>query len=266
MPIEFLLPKPFELDIKDIIERQFIKMIRKHNQVSSVISGLISAISLIVMFCFIPYARANHLFAKEDREAILAVIYLVLIAVVFMSGGNCVSTWSTASEMPQLTNDFQVKQTSFYIAISYERIESLIKDYLYSKKIKSKLVFNYYNVYADIYDELSGDTTRYFIGQMENGQLIPIGNHNKYCKLATKSMLTAINSYALYIKKHHLESEFADSATLRFSTKYLGKDYKPMLVMTNKSGKVLHLKQDISNLPDNVICSNEIEEDENYAN
>lgn len=256
MPIEFLLPKPFELDIKDIIECQYIKMIRKHNQISSVISGLISVISLIVMFYFIPYARANHLFMKKDQEAILAVIYLVLIALVFISGGNCINTGYTASEMPQLTNHFQVKQTSFYISISYEEIELLIKNYLYSKKTKSKLVFNYYKVYADIYDELSGDTTRYFMGQMKNGQLMPVGNYNKYCKPATKSMLTIINSYALYIKKHHLESEFADSATLRLSTKYLDKDYKPMLVMTNKNGKTLHLKQNGNINVKNVVSTN----------
>lgn len=256
LPIEFLLPNPFEPDIKDIIERQYIRMIRKHKQISSVISGLISVISLIVMFCFIPYARVNHLFTNEDRESILAVIYLVLIAVIFISGGNCINAGYTASEMPQLANHFQVKQTSFYIAISYERIESLIEDYLHSKKIKSKLVFNYYKVYADIYDELSGDTTRYFMGQMKNGQLMPVGNYNKYCKLATKSMLTIINSYALYIKKHHLESEFADSATLRFSTKYLDKDYKPMLVMTNKNGKTLHLKQNGNINVKNVVSTN----------
>ena len=256
MPIEFLLPKPFELDIKDIIERQYIRMIRKHKQIYSAISGLISVISLIVMFYFILYARVNHLFAKEDREYILAVIYLVLIAVVFISGGNCLNAGYTASEMPQLTNHFQVKQTSFYIAISYEEIELLIKDYLYSKKTKSQLVFNCHKVYVDIYDELSGDTTRYFMGQMENGQLMPIGNHNKYCKLATKSMLTTINSYALYIKKHHLESEFADSATLRLSTKYLDKDYKPMLVMKNKNGKTLHLKQNSNINVKNVVSTN----------
>ena len=145
-------------------------------------------------------------------------------------------------------------------------MEQLSKDYLRSKRTKLKLAFNYYNVYVDIYDETSSNTTRYFIGQMKNEQLMPVGNYNKYCKLATTDMITTINSYALYIKKHHLENEFADSATLRYSAKYLDKDYKPMLVMTNKSGKVLHLKQDISNLPDNVICSNEIEEDENYAN
>lgn len=266
MPIEFLLPKPFELDIKDIIERQYIKMIRKHKQIYSAISGLISVISLIAMFYFIPYARVNHFFAKEDREFILAVIYLVLIAVIFISGGNCIDAGYTASEMPKPANNFQVKQTSFYIAVSNEKLEQLSKDYLRSKKTKSKLVFNYYNVYADISDETSGDTTRYFMGQMKNEQLMPVGNYNKYCKLATTDMITTINSYALYIKKHHLESEFADSATLRLSTKYLDKDYKPMLVMTNKSGKVLHLRQNTSDLSDNVICSNETEEDENYAN
>lgn len=256
MPIEFLLPKPFELDIKDIIERQYIKMIRKYKQIYSAISGLISVISLIVMFCFIPYARVNHLFTKEDREAILAVIYLVLIAVVFMSGGNCVSTWSTASEMPQLTNHFQVKQTSFYIAVSNEKLEQLSKDYLRSKRTKLKLAFNYYNVYVDIYDETSSNTTRYFIGQMKNEQLMPVGNYNKYCKLATTDMITTINSYALYIKKYHLESEFADSATLRFSTKYLDKNYKPMLIMTNKNGKTLHLKQNSNINAENVVFTN----------
>lgn len=256
MPIEFLLPKPFELDIKDIIERQYIKMIRKHKQIYSAISGLISVISLIVMFYFIPYARVNHLFTKEDREFILAVIYLVLIAVIFISGGNCIDAGYTASEMPKPANNFQVKQTSFYIAVSNEKLEQLSKDYLRSKKTKSKLVFNYYNVYADIYDETSGDTTRYFIGQMENGQLIVVDNYDPDYKPVTKSMLTAINSYALYIKKHHLENEFADSATLRLSTKYLDKDYKPMLVMTNKNGKTLHLKQNGNINVKNVVFTN----------
>lgn len=135
-------------------------------------------------------------------------------------------------------------------------MEQLSKDYLCSKKTKSKLVFNHYNVYVDIYDETSGDTIRYFIGQMKNEQLMPVGNYNKYCKLATTDMITTINSYALYIKKRHLEKEFADSATLRYSAKYLDKDYKPMLVMTNKSGATLHLKQNNNINAENVVFTN----------
>lgn len=256
MPIGFLLPNPFKLDIKDIIEHQYIRKIRKDNRNYSIISGLVSAITLVVIFYFIPYARNNHIFMKKDQEAILAAIYLVLIVVVFFSGCNCVSTGYTASKMPKLSSHFRAKQTSFYIDISNETLELLSKYYLCNKETKSKLDFNQYSVYVDIYDELSGDTVRYFMGQMKNGQLMPIGNHNKYCKLATKDMITTINSYALYIKKYHLESKFADSATLRYSAKYLDKDYKPMLVMINKSGATLHLKQNSNINAENVVFTN----------
>lgn len=257
MPIKFLLPNSFELDIKDIIERQYIEMIRKHNQIYSIISGIVSAITFIAIFFYIPYARKNYSFMNKDQDAVLTVIiYLVLVVVMFTFGCICVNKGNIASEMPKPANDFQVKQTSFYIAVSNEKLEQLSKDYLRSKKTKSKLFFNHYNVYVDIYDETSGNTTRCFIGQMKNEQLMPVGNYNKYYKLATTDMITTINSYALYIKKHHIESEFADSATLRLSTKYLDKDYKPMLVMTNKSGKVLHLKQNSNINVDNVAFTN----------
>lgn len=246
MPIKFLLPNPFKLDIKDIIEHQYIRKNRKSNRIYSIISGLVSAITLIVIFYFIPYARSNHIFMKKDQEAILAAIYLVLIVVAFFSGFNCVSTGYTASKMPKLSSHFRVKQTSFYIDISNETLELLSKYYLCNKETKSRLDFNQYSVYVDIYDELSGDTTRYFIGQMNNGQLMSASNYNEHCKLATKDMLATINSYALYIKEHHLESEFTNSATLRFSTKYLDKDYEPQLVMKGKDGKVLYLKHNIS--------------------
>ena len=253
MTIKFLLPNPFKLAIKDLIEHQYIRKLRKRNRIYSIISGLVSAITLIAIFYFIPYARANHLFTKDDREAILTAIYLVLIVVVFFAGWNCVSTGYTASKMPKLRSHFRVKQTSFYIDISNETLELLSKYYLCNKETKSRLDFNQYSVYVDIYDEMSGDTTRYFIGQMNNGQLMSVSNYNEHCKLATKDMLATINSYALYIKKHHLESEFTNSATLRFSTKYLDKDYKPMLIMTNKDNEVLHLKQNSNLDAENVV-------------
>lgn len=256
MPIKFLLPNPFKLAIKDLIEHQYIRKLRKRNRIYSIISGLISAITLIAIFYFIPYARTNHLFTKEDREAILTAIYLVLIVVVFCSGFECVSTGYTASKMPKLSSHFRVKQTGFYIDISNETLELLSKYYLCNKETKSRLDFNQYSVYTDIYDEMSGDTTRYFMGQMRNGQLMSASNYNKYCKLATTDMITIINNYALYIKKHHLENIFADSATLRFSTKYLDKDYKPMLIMTNKDNEVLHLKQNSNMDAENVVFTN----------
>lgn len=164
MPIDFLFPNPFEPDIKDIIRHQYVRKVKRRNQIYSAISGLVGAIALIVMLYYIPYAQDTYSFMKNCKGTVLATIYFGLIIVVFISGWISVSTGNTVNEIPQLTNHFQVMQTSFYIAVSNESLERLSEDCLYSKETKSELAFSYYNIYVDIYDELSGDTTRYFIG------------------------------------------------------------------------------------------------------
>ena len=257
MPIDFLLPKPFKPDMTDAAEHQSTRRIIKRNQFYSIISGLVAAIF------FITAAYISCMSNEQGNVILLKIFLLMMFATIFFSISTYTGTKVGTALKP---NYFQIRHTSFYIAISNKELKLLIKHYFHSTSKKSKLGFDHYNVYADIYNEMVDYTTRCFIGQMKNGQLITVDNYGSDYELATKEMITTINSYALYIRKHHLESEFADSATLRFSTKYLDKNYKPMLVMKNKDGKVLHLKQYTSNLSDNVICSNETEKDEKYAN
>lgn len=246
MPIDFLLPKLFKPDIKTVIEHQHTRKIRRCNQLYSTISGLVAAICYIIA---IAIGNTN----EQVKVALLKIFLLMMAAGVF----TVISAYAGSKVSNTLKpNYFQIKQTSFYIAISNKELELLIKYYLHSTAINSGLDFDHYNIYVDIYDEVIDDTTKYLLGQMNNGQIMAVDNYMSDYKPATTDMVTTINSYALYIKKHHLEKKFADSATLRYSAKYLDKDYKPMLVMTNKSGAILHLKQNSNINAENVVFTN----------
>ena len=251
MPIDFLLPKLFKPDFKTVIEHQHTRKIRRCNQLYSTISGLVVVICFIIA---IAISMTNEQVKVIQVKVILLKIFLLMmVAAVFTVIGAYAETKVSYTLKP---NYFQIKQTSFYIAISNKELELLIKHYLHSTAINSELDFDHYNIYVDIYDEVIDDTTKYLLGQMNNGQIMAVDNYMSDYELATKDMITTINSYALYIKKHHLESKFADSATLRYSAKYLDKDYEPMLVMTNKSGATLHLKQNSNINAENVVFTN----------
>ena len=258
MPIDFLFPYTYHLVSQKTGGYQMAwKKYQKYDDKKQYFELLCVIILLLFgldIGCFMYLSLQGNL----HLDFLFSIFFLLLLIFVAGTLGTDVSNAKEEFEakVNNSFNHFSIHQTCFYVKLDNEKALNLFED-LASKRLHSKaLDLSNYKIYTDIYNELSGDTVRYFMGQMKNGQLIPIGNHNKYCKLVTKRMLAIINSYALYIKKHHLESEFADSATLRFSTKYLDKDYKPMLVMTNKNGKTLHLKQNGNINVKSVVSTN----------
>lgn len=90
---------------------------------------------------------------------------------------------------------------------------------------------------------------------MKNGRITASTHNSDYAKVATTNMLTALDSYATYIKEHHLESDFKDSAKLELSDKYLDQDYRPMLIMKGKDGQILRVKEQTSATAKNVILT-----------
>ena len=258
MPIDFLFPYTYHLVSQKTAGYQTAwNEYQKYNDKKQYFE-LLCIVTLLLFGLDICYFM--YVLLQGNLHTSFLFFIIILLVLIFATGTLDADVSNAKEEFEAKVNNsfnhFSIHQTCFYIKLDNEKALSLFED-LASKRLHSKaLDLSNYKIYTDIYNELSGDTVRYFMGQMKNGQLIPIGNHNKYCKLVTKRMLTTINSYALYIRKHHLEKEFADSATLRFSTKYLDKDYKPMLVMTNKNGKTLHLKQNSNINVENVVSTN----------
>ena len=259
MPIDFLFPYTYHLVSQKTASYQIAwKKYQKYNDKKQYFEFLCGAILLLFgleIFYFM------YMLLQDNLHIDFFFFIIILLVLIFATGTFEADVSNAKEEFETKVNDsfnhFSIYQTCFYIKLDNEKALNFFED-LASKGLHSKaLDLSNYKVYADIYDEIANKTTRYFMGQMKNGQLIVVNNYDPDYKPVTKSMLSTINSYALYIKKHHLENEFANSATLRFSTKYLDKDYMPMLVMkNNKDGKVLHLKQNSNINVKNVVSTN----------
>ena len=259
MPIDFLFPYTYHLvSQKTGGYQKAWKKYQKYDDKKQYFELLCVVILLLFgldIGCFMYLLLQGNLHLDFSFFSIFFLLLLILVA------GMLETDVSDAKEefeakINNSFNHFSIYQTCFYIKLDNEKALNLFES-LTSKNLHSQtLDLSDYKVYANIYNELSSDTTRYFVGQMKNGKLIAVDNYDSDYKPFTRSMIATINDYALYIKEHHLESKFANSATLRFSTKYLDKNYKPMLVMKNKNGATLHLKQNSNINVKNVVFTN----------
>ena len=253
MPIGLLLPKVFTLSR----EAFTVKDTNTYLEAEKSLIFLIFAVLMLVIGYLIHFMIKN-----KDIAYIIDIIGIISMAIGYSSASQ---QNNIDDQVRNSSNGFRIAQSSFQIrpnnrlTPSDPSIKTSINDDLVAYMLKdsdvpTKTTTNY-RVYVTIHTE-NGKKQTYLIGKMVNGVLSAStkGSHNE--KVIPHSMLNIMNCYASYIKKHHLEKEFADSATLRFSTKYLDKDYKPMLVMTNKNGKTLHLKQNGNINVKNVVSTN----------
>ena len=251
MPIGILLPKVFTL----IRETFTVKDANLSITSNKPLIILIIAMIVLLISCY---------FIVKSEEALCI---MGIIGIIITIGGFLLPSQqsSVGNQVRDSSNGFRVAQSSFQIRPNNRltppdpmfkgSIDDDLVDYMSEKPSEPTKTTTNYRVYVTLNTE-NGKKRTYLIGKMVNGVLAAStkGLHNE--KVIPLSMLNIMNCYASYIKKHHLEKEFADSATLRFSTKYLDKDYKPMLVMTNKNGKTLHLKQNGNINVKNVVSTN----------
>lgn len=176
-------------------------------------SVLVSGAFILIMFLAVSYAKVSR-----DDKAILDV-----------------------------NNGFQLAQTSFQVRPNKIASDKSLYGYLDEKPKTKSSTTNDYQIYAKVYHGKSYQT--YLFGTMKNGRFTANLQDSAKSKVATTAMLTALDSYATYIKEHHLESDFKDSAKLEFSDKYLDQDYRPMLIMKGKDGQILRVKE-----PDLSYC------------
>lgn len=153
-----------------------------------------------------------------------------------------------------VNNGFSVAQTSFQVRPNKIASGKNLHDYLCEKPYTKSSTTNDYQIYARIYAD-DGTYQTYLLGAMKNGHVTPNMRNPHKAKVATKGMLNSLNSYVTYIKKHHLENDFKNSAELEFSNKYMDQDHQPMLIMEDKNGRVLRLKTHSSATAKNVILT-----------
>ena len=150
-----------------------------------------------------------------------------------------------------VNNGFPVAQTSFQVRPNKIASGKDLYDYLSEKPKTRASTTNDYQIYARVYHGKSYQT--YLFGTMKNGRFTANMRNPHKARVATTGMLTALDSYATYIKEHHLESEFKNSAKLEFSGKYLDQDYRPMLIMKGKDGQILRVKEHTPTTAKNVV-------------
>lgn len=258
MPIDFLFPKVYHLQVKDFEQNcQALQDYQKYkwlNRITRVIFLMIVA-ALIIAFWISWFLQLPlHSIFSGSKFYYLLGIFIVLIVIGSFSNKLDLRVSNDEMQMNKFSNLFRLNQTSFYIEVDKSKIKEAMKEYVNGNNSIQTIDFHKYNVYADICNN-KGERYQYFIGQMDNGKLVITNNSNSDSP-TTSSIITALNSYAMYIKQHHLESDFKNTAHLEFSTKYLDKNYSPMLMMKGKGNQYLHLKDPIFASADNVVLNN----------
>ena len=153
-----------------------------------------------------------------------------------------------------VNNGFSVAQTSFQIRPNRIASGKSLHDYLCEKPYTKSSTTNDYQIHARIYAD-DGTYQTYLLGAMKNGHVTANMSNPHKAKVATKGMLNTLNSYVAYIKKHHLENDFKNSAELEFSSKYLDQDHQLMLIMEDKNGRILRVKAHSPATAKNVILT-----------
>lgn len=176
-------------------------------------------------------------------------VFLFVVITVFSDVKVEHNSMATAD----VNNGFSVAQTSFQVRPNKIASGKNLYDYLSEKPTTKSSTTNDYQIYAKVYHGKSYQT--YLFGNIKNGRFTANIRNTHKTKVATTGMLTALDSYATYIKKHHLESDFKDSAKLELSDKYLDQDYRPMLIMKGKDGQILRVKEQTPATAKNVILT-----------
>lgn len=185
----------------------------------------------------------------SKKAALVAFAGIVIANVCFYY-----FSFNSATDYGALANDnngFSVAQTSFQVRPNKIATGEDMDDYLCENPKAKPSTTDNYQIYARVYHGKSYRT--YLFGTMKNGRITASTHNPDYAKIATTNMLTALDSYATYIKKHHLESDFKDSAKLELSDKYLDQDYRPMLIMKGKDGQILRVKEQTLATAKNVV-------------
>ena len=176
-------------------------------------------------------------------------VFLFVVITVFSDIKVEHNSMATAN----VNSGFPVAQTSFQVRPNKIASGKNLYDYLSEKPTTKSSTTNDYQIYAKVYHGKSYQT--YLFGNIKNGRFTANIRNTHKTKVATTGMLTALDSYATYIKKHHLESDFKDSAKLELSDKYLDQDYRPMLIMKGKDGQILRVKEQTPATAKNVILT-----------
>lgn len=153
-----------------------------------------------------------------------------------------------------VNNGFSVAQTSFQVRPNKIASGKSLHNYLCEKPYTKPSTTNDYQIYTRIYAD-DGTYQTYLLGAMKNGHVTANMCNPHKAKVATKDMLNTLNSYVTYIKKHHLENDFKNSAELEFSNKYLNQNHQPMLIMEDKNGRFLRIKAHSPATAKNVILT-----------
>ena len=253
MPIGLLLPKVFTLSRETFT----VKDTNTSLEAEKSLIFLIFAVFMLVIGHLIHFMIEN-----KGIAYIIGIIGMISMAI----GYSSVSQQNNIDDQVRdSSNGFRVAQSSFQIrpnnrltppdpSIKTSINDDLVAYMLKDSDVPTKTTTNY-RVYVTINTE-NGKKRTYLIGKMVNGVLAASTKSSHNEKVIPHSMLNLMNCYASYIKKHHLEDDFKNVAKVKYSNKYLDKDYKPMLVMTNKNGKTLHLKQNSNINVKNVVSTN----------
>lgn len=245
MNIGLFFPKVFTL-VRDSFNASGVKVNNFYShQLEFKICFLLLTVFLFIGLILMTVAVRIY---SSDSNSVLVSGAFILIMFLAVSYAKVSRDDKAISDV---NNGFQLAQTSFQVRPNKIASGKNLYDYLSEKPKTKSSTTNDYQIYAKVYHGKSYQT--YLFGTIKNGHFTANIRNTHKTKVATTGMLTALDSYATYIKKHHLESDFKDSAKLELSDNYLDQDYRPMLIMKGKDGQILRVKEQTSATAKNVV-------------
>lgn len=245
MNINLFFPKVFHL-VRDTFNTSRIDVNKFY------IHYLEVKIAILVLFIVVVFGMLVTIF--HLKRALLGSCIGVVATAIFLIFAT-VSRIKDAKIIADINNGFPIAQTSFQVRPNKIATGENLYVYLCENQKEKSSTTNNYQIYARVYNNTSTYQT-YLFGIMQNGHFSAnTCDPSRQAKIATADMLTALNSYATYIKKHHLENDFKNNAKLAFSNKYLDRYYHPTLVMKGKNNQILHIKMQSKRIIKEVVLT-----------
>lgn len=225
----------------------YLKRVNIYNSrlfITMVIAALVLVLCLAIYFAVkkrkVSPRVENATWMSTFTLSIISSIALLISTICYFEVPNDVESDSY----------FKLKQTNFYIKpqdqhLKVTRVNPLE---LTITPENNQTTSKYYNIYLYITDKHDKNYyDHFYIGEYKQHQ-VQLYQFDPAHSSSRSQIVRSLITYTNYIKKHHLEKDFADNAQLVLDGPYLNCHQDPQTIMYGKNNHVLRYKDDSKQL------------------
>ena len=225
----------------------YLKRVNIYNSrlfITMVIAAMVLVLCLAIYFV-IKKRKVNPRVKKATGMSTLALSFISSVALLI----STVCYFEVPNDV-EIDSYFKLKQTNFYIKpqdqhLKVTRVNPLN---LAITSENNQITSKYYNIYLYITNKHDKNYyDNFYIGAYKQHQ-VQLYQFDPARSSTRSQIVRSLVTYTNYIKKHHLEKDFANNAQLVLDGSYLNCHQDPQTIMYGKNNHVLRYKDDSNQL------------------